>query len=60
MRVYNRKDKSCHTCRHQSNSKMVEANVVKKRPENVCMSCMKAGKHNGCEKKNLGKYKIQY
>lgn len=46
--------------RKQNYSSMVKSNAVKKRPDSVCMGCMKAGKHHGCEKKNLGKHKIAY
>ena len=46
-----------HKC---DNAKRFKSNAVKKRPDSVCMGCMKAGKHHGCEKKNLGKHKIAY
>ena len=45
--------RKCKTCRQQPGSVMVKENAVQKRPEKVCMDCMKAGKHHGCEKKQI-------
>lgn len=55
----------CKTCRHTNYSKVVEKNTVQPRPKDVCMDCMKAGHHKGCEKKQMtcpnGKrYDIKY
>jgi len=49
----------CYTCRRLGrNNGLIKANVAKERPKDVCMACMKAGKHMGCEKKKLGDIKI--
>lgn len=53
--------KDCKSCmRKQNYSAMVKSNTLKERPDKVCMGCFKAGKHNGCEKKKVGKYDIKY